>query len=297
MDRVRAMEVFIAVAEAESFAGAARTLSISPPSVTRIIGDLEADLGVALFHRTTRVVTLTDVGHGYLDDAKRILAELEAADNSARGALSTPKGTLRLTAPTLFGQMYISPVVLDFLDRHAEASVDALFIDRVVNLVEEGIDIAARIGDLPDSSGIATRVGTVRWCVCGTPSYFERFAPPQTPGELASHRTIAVGPVGQNYEWRFDEDRVRLHPRAMFSSVQAALSAAVSGWGLVRALSYQTAPYIENGSLVPVLETYAPAPLPIHLLRSPGRYPSATVRAFWDLAVKTLRQSSALNAP
>ncbi|MEM9681783.1 MAG: LysR family transcriptional regulator [Pseudomonadota bacterium] len=297
MDQLRALEVFVAIAEAGSFAGAARALSISPPSVTRIIGDLEEELGAVLLHRTTRLVTLTDVGQAYLADAQRILADLVAANDTARGAYSAPTGLLRITAPSLFGQYYVSPIILDYLDRYPEVSVDAVFVDRVVNLIEEGLDLAVRIGHLEDSSMMAAKVGEVRWMVCGCPSYFEEHGTPREPKDLAQHRTISIVPTPSALQWRFaDGATVRIRPRLAFSTIPAAIAAATSGWGLVRVLSYQIGPMLGSGGLQTVLTEFELPPLPIHVVHGDGRRTSAKVRAFVDLAVDRLRADPFLNS-
>ena len=296
MDQLRALEVFVAVAEAGSFAGAARALSISPPSVTRIIGDLEEELGAVLLHRTTRLVTLTDVGQAYLADAQRILADLEAANDTARGAYSAPTGLLRLTAPTLFGQYYVSPIILDYLDRYPDVSVDAVYVDRVVNLIEEGLDLAVRIGHLEDSSMMASKVGEVRWMVCGCPSYFEKYGTPREPKDLADHRTISIVSTPSALQWRFaGATTVRIRPRLAFSTIPAAIAAATSGWGLIRVLSYQIGPVLGSGGLETVLTEFEQPSLPIHVVHGDGGRTSAKVRAFIDLAVERLRADPFLN--
>ena len=187
MDKLRAIECFIAVAEASSFSEAARRLGISAPSITRLINDLEEDLGVLLLHRTTRAVSLTEVGRSYLEDARSVLGELQTADDAAKGAHGSPQGTLRITASTMFGALHVAPIITTFLDRHPDVMVDALFLDRVVNIVDEDYDIAIRIGDLEDSSLVATRVGEVQLRVCGSPLYFERQERPKTPGDAVKH--------------------------------------------------------------------------------------------------------------
>lgn len=290
MDRFRALEVFVAVAEAGSLAGAARSLSISPPSVTRIVGELESALGALLFHRTTRLVSLTEVGQAYLEDARRILSDFETANDAARGAHRAPTGALRVTAPTLFGQYYVSPVLTEYLDRYPEVRVEAVYLDRIVNLIEEGLDVAIRIGPLPDSSMMAVRVGSVRRVVCGCPSYFHRYGLPQTPDELAAHKIIAAGPVTPANDWRFgDGSSVRVEPRLSCTSVPAAIAAARTGWGLTRVLSYQIGPDLGSGGLQTILSDYEPEPLPIHIVHGEGRSSSAKVRAFVDMAAAQLR--------
>lgn len=296
MDQLRALEVFAAVAEDGSLAGAGRRLGLSPPTVTRIVNELEASLGVALLRRTTRIVTLTEAGGAYLNDVRKILEELRAADDAVRGAHRSPTGTLRLTASTLFGQHYVSPIVIAYLEKYSDVVVDAVYLDRVVNLVEEGFDVAVRIGPLPDSSLIAVRVGEVRRVVCGCPDYFERHGLPTTPEDLERHQIIVAHPMGRSDQWRFAGDRrAEISPRLLLSSVPAAIDAAKSGWGLTRVLSYQIGPELGAGGLKTVLSDFEPDPLPIHLVYSEGGRASAKVRTFIEMAANQLRANPHLN--
>jgi len=296
MDRLRALEVFVAVAEAGSLAEAARAMSLSAPTVTRVLGDFEAELGVLLFHRSTRSTTLTDPGRSFLPDARRILEDYQTSSDAVRGAHRSPKGLLRLTAPTLFGQHYISPLLLDFLDRHRDVKAEAVYLDRVVNLIDEGFDLAVRIGRLTDTNLMAVRVGSVRRVVCTAQSYLSKNGLPQTPSDLAEHRVIAARPVTASNEWWFASDMiVKVSPRISFSSVPAAIEAAKSGWGLTRVLSYQIGPDLGSGILKTVLSEYEPEPLPIHIVHAEGRSVSAKVRAFVDMVVERLRADTFLN--
>ncbi len=289
MDRLRALEVFIAVAETGGFARAARSLSMSPPSVTRLVGELEASLGLPLFQRTTRQVVLTDAGSSFLEDARRIAQDYVEATETARGAHCSPSGRLRITASSLFGQHYVSPIVLEYLQQYDDVSVEATYLDRVVNLIDEGIDVAVRIGPLPDSGLRAVRVGSVRRVVCGCPSYFRDHGLPQKPEDLAAHSIIAVRPISPTDEWRFAERRVRVAPRLVHTSVAAAIADTKAGWGLTRVLSYQIGPDLGSGGLQTVLSEFEPEPLPIHVVHAEGRHSSAKVRTFVDLAVRLLR--------
>ncbi len=296
MDRFRALEVFIEVAESGGLAAAARRLSLSAPSVTRVLNELEEDLGVLLLHRTTRAVTLSEPGRAFLETARRIVHDYQEARDAARGARRAPKGVLRLTSSVLFGRHYVTPIVLDYLGRYPDVVVDAVYLDRVVNLVEEGFDVAVRIGPLPDSSMMATRVGEVRRVVCGCPSYFRSEGVPQTPNDLAGHRIIAARAVTQGDVWRFaDNQSVHVTPRVSFSSAPDAIAAARTGWGLTRVLSYQIGPELDNGGLQTVLSAFEPAPAPIHIIHPEGRLASAKVRAFVDLARERLRGHAHLN--
>jgi len=298
MDRVQSLEVFIAVAEAESFSAGARRVGLSAPSATRGINALEDRLGARLFTRTTRRVRLTDVGKAYLEDARHILAQLQAADDAAAGAASNPVGVLRLTCPNEFGRIYVTSVLTDFLDTYPDVSSDVIMVDRIVNMVEEGFDIAVRIGPLPSSGLVAVRVGQVRRMVCATPDYLERNGLPQTPADLLHHQIVAAAPVSPVVDWRFGKDlseTVRVTPRLRLSSVAAAISVARQGWGLTRVLSYQIGTDLQDGTLQPILEEYEPEPLPIHLVHLEGRRAPAKVRTFIDFAKQRLRAVSVLN--
>lgn len=296
MDRLRALEVFIEIADAGSLAGAARSLSISAPSVTRVLGELESELGVLLFHRTTRALALTDPGRSFLESARRIVHDYQDASDAVRGAHRVPRGLLRLTAPILFGQHYVSPILMAFLDRYPEVRAETIYLDRVVNLVEEGFDVAVRIGPLSDSGLMAIRVGEVRRVVCGTPAYFDREGWPQTPSDLAHHRVIAARPLTPTDEWRFASGRtVKISPVLSFTSNQAAIETVKSGWALTRVLSYQVGRELTEGTLVTVLGEHELEPLPIHLVHPEGRSASAKVRAFVDMAAEILRNDPYLH--
>jgi len=297
MDRIQALEVFIAVAEAESFAGGARLVGLSAPSATRGVNALEDRLGARLFTRTTRRVRLTDVGQAYLEDARHILAQLQAADAAAAGAATNPVGKLRISCSNEFGRIYVAPILTDFLDAYKDVTADVLMVDRIVNMVEEGFDIAIRIGPLPSSGLSAVRVGQVRRVICGAPAYFAEHGIPQTPAELLSHEIVSASPVSATSDWRFGGDMqesIRISPRLAVSSVASAIEIARRGWGLTRVLSYQIGPDLEAGSLKIVLEDYEPEPLPIHIVHVEGRRAAAKVRAFIDFAKPRLREITVL---
>jgi DNA-binding transcriptional LysR family regulator len=298
MDRLQSLEVFVAVAEAESFAGGARTVGLSAPSATRGVNALEARLGARLFTRTTRRVRLTDVGQAYLEDARHILAQMQAADDAASGAAMNPVGRLRLTCSNEFGRLYVAPVLSDYLDTYPDVTADVLMVDRIVNLVEEGFDVAVRIGPLPSSGLSAVRVGRVRRIVCGAPGYFDRHGIPQTPAELASHKIVSALPVSPAPDWRFGHDMqeaVRVKPRMTLSSVAATIDVARQGWGLARLLSYQVGPDLIEGRLRSVLEDFEPEPLPVHLVHVEGKRAPAKVRTFIDFAKERLRALPVFN--
>ncbi len=298
MDRLQSLEVFIAVAEAESFAGGARNVGLSAPSATRGVNALEERLGTRLFTRTTRRVRLTDIGRAYLEDARHIVAQVQAADDAAAGTAAKPVGTLRITCPNEFGRIYVAPILTDFLDEYPNVTAEVVMVDRVVNIVEEGFDLAVRIGSLPSSGLTAVRVGQVRRVVCGAPAYFDRMGEPEKPSDLQAHQIVAAASFSRSMEWRFGQemqDVVAVHPRLTVSSVATAISVARSGWGLCRVLSYQVGPDIKSGALRPVMHAHEPAPLPIHLVHAEGRRAPAKIRAFLDFAKARLRSVSVLN--
>lgn len=298
MDRCQGMRVFVRVAESGGFAGAARSLAMSPPAVTRAVAALEDAIGARLFIRTTRSVKLTEAGGRYLEDCRRILADLEEAEAAAAGSTATPTGTLTLTAPVQFGRLYVLPVLTEYLARHPAVSARALFLDRVANLVEEGVDVGVRIGHLADSGLTALRVGSVRRVVCAAPAYLERHGVPESPGDLRNHAVIGSTSLGALPDWRFGPERrtsVTLHPRLACSTVDAALAAALDGWGVTRLLSYQVAAAVAEGRLRILLAEHEEAPLPIHVVSPEGRRAPAKTRAFVDLAAARLRADPRVN--
>jgi DNA-binding transcriptional LysR family regulator len=299
MDRLEAMRVFVAVAEAQGFATAARRLALSPPAVTRAVSALEERIGARLLHRTTRLVRLTEAGQRFLADAKRILGELEEAEASAAGAHAAPRGQLALTAPMMFGRMHVAPIVLEFLERHPHVDVRMVLLDRIADLMEEGFDVAVRIAHLPDSSLTALRVGAVRRVVCASPAYLRAHGTPQTPADLARFTAIATSGSDAPPEWSFTSAAgvVSMRPptRLIVNSADVAIAAAIAGRGLTRVLSYQIAPALAAGRLAIVLAAYEHPPLPIHLVHREGRRAAARVRAFVDFAAERLRGDPAVN--
>jgi len=290
------MRVFVRVAETESFAEAARLLNTSAPAVTRAIAALEETIGTRLFVRTTRSVKLTEAGDRYFGDCRRILADIAEAEAAAAGSYAKPSGTLSVTASALFGQMYVLPVVTEFLDVYPNVTGRVLFVDRPVNIVEEGIDVAVRIGHLPDSGFTAIKVGTVRRVICGAPSYFEKNGIPSGPADLKDHRIVVSTSAWASPEWRFKGDeRVVGHAGLLSNTNDAAISAAKSGWGLTRVLHYQIGADLLDGNLQIALGDYEEPPLPIHVLHPEGRHAPAKVRAFLDLVVSRLRANRLLN--
>lgn len=306
MDSLDSLRVFVAVAEARGFAPAARKLGFSPPAVTRAIGALEQRIGAQLLQRTTRLVRLTEVGQRFYEDCRRILAELADAEAEAGGAFASPQGQLGVTAPALFGRMHVAPVLLDFLDRHAGVTARALFVDRIVNLHDEGFDVAVRIAHLPDSGLTAVRVGAVRRVVVASPQYLDAHGEPRTPAELAQHAAIGFSLNANPGEpWSFyppghkqRADRELHLPKLplVTNASEVGIAAALRGRGLVRALSYQVAADVEAGRLRIVLAEHEPEPIPVQVVHVAGRKAPAKVRAFVDFAVEQLRGEPVLQA-
>ncbi|MDI7864897.1 LysR family transcriptional regulator [Rhizobiaceae bacterium n13] len=298
MDRWQAMRVFVKVVETGGFAAAARHLHMSPPAVTRTISSLEDTIGVRLLTRTTRAVKTTEAGDRYLDDCRRILADIAEAEASAAGLHGNPTGTLTVTGPALFGQMHILPILLEYLDQYPLVTLQSVFVDRIVNLVDEGIDVAIRIGNLPDSGLSAIRVGSIRRVVCGAPSYFEKYGVPEVPSDLVNHRIIAPTAAWASFEWQFGQKNrtsVTVRPRLQCNTNDAAIAAAEQGWGITRILSYQIAPALQEGRLQTVLSEYEEHAMPVHVVHAEGRRASAKVRSFVDLAVDRLRSNRVFN--
>ena len=296
MDRWQAMRIFARVAETASFAETARHLHMSAPAVTRAVAALEDMIGARLFVRTTRSVKLTEAGSRYFEDCRRILSDIVEAEAAAAGSYATPSGTLAVTASALFGQMYVLPILMDYLDAYPTMGGRTFFHDRPVSIIEEGIDVAIRIGHLPDSGFTAIKVGSVRRVICGAPAYFEKHGVPITPADLKEHRIAASTSAWTSSEWRFGQDqRVTLHPSLQCNTNEAVISAAMDGWGLTRVLHYQVGPALLDGKLQIVLGDYEEPPLPIHVLHPEGRHAPAKVRAFLDMAVSRLRANRLLN--
>jgi DNA-binding transcriptional LysR family regulator len=286
MDRLETMRVFVAVAEERGFAPAARRLALSPPAVTRAVAALERRVGARLLQRTTRVVRLTEAGARYFSDCKRILEDVETAEHAAAANQTEPRGELVVTAPIVFGRIFVTPIVLEFLARHPQITARTLLVDHVVDLVEGGIDVAVRIAHLPDSSLTAIKVGTMRRVVCASPEYLTARGTPRAPADLASHDAIVFALDAVQTEWQFGTGRSRslqsvpLRSRFAVNNADAAIAAAVAGAGLTRVLSYQIGPQVQAGQLTIVLEKYEPAAIPVSVVFPSGRRGATKVREF-----------------
>ncbi len=295
MDRLHAIEVFIAVADAGSFAKAGARLRLSPPAVTRAVSALEDRLGARVFNRTTRSLTITDVGQRFLESARRVLIDLDGAEKEAVGETGVPQGHLTVTASVTFGRSALAPIVCSFLAQHPRVSVSVLLLDRIANLVEEGIDLAVRIGPLPESSLVAKRIGTVRRVLVASPGYLARRGTPSSPADLRLHSMIAFTGLMPNREWRFRDGRtgngVSFMPRLEINDAVAAIAAAETGDGITVALSYMVADHVRVGRLVTVLDHVTPPPVPVHLVYPQNRLIAPKLRAFVDFVTPRLKDT------
>jgi DNA-binding transcriptional LysR family regulator len=288
MDRIEDWRVFVTVASQRSFAKAAGQLGRSPQAITRAVAALESRLGTRLFHRTTRSVSLSDDGERYLEKGRRALVELDALE-APLDTKAELRGTLTVTAPVLFGQLHVLPLVEQFLAAHPGVTVRLQLLDRVVSLADEGIDVAVRIGELPDSALRTRQVGHVRTVVVGSPRYFETHPAPRAADSLARHTVIAFsGTTPIVDRWTLGGRSVAVAPRLVVNTAQAAIDAAVHGLGITRVLSYQVAHLVERDELRIVLASAEPAPVPVHLVTLPGVLPRIAV-AFLDQAATDLR--------
>ena len=290
MDRFAAISAFIAVVDRQGFAPAARHLGLVPSAVTRHVAALEAHLGVRLLARTTRSVTLTEAGAHFLERARRILAELAEAEEFAQSERLTPVGRLVVSAPAVFGRLHVAPLLAEFLNRHAEVQGQLLLSDRWVNMVEEGVDCAIRIGHLPDSGLVARRLGETRRIIVAAPGYLARHGTPEDPREVTAHRVIRFSAFEGAEEWRLFragvEERVPIAPRLVTNSADAALCAAEREGGLTMVLAYQAREGIAAGRLVRILRGFEPPTLPIQIAWPATRLIPAKLRAFIELAAE-----------
>jgi DNA-binding transcriptional LysR family regulator len=288
MDRIDAMQAFVVVADLKGFAPAARKLGLSPSGVTRLIAVLEDRLGARLLQRTTRSVRLTDAGTRYLERARRILADVEEAEGAVEGERTRPSGRLVVSAPVGFGRLHVSPIMSAYLKRYGEVSAELRLSDRMVNLVEDGVDLAVRIGHLPDSSLVARHIGEMPRIVVASSGYLKARGEPQTPEAIASHDMIQFGATP---EWRFARDgrefSVACTPRFVTNSADAAIQYAEADGGLADVMAYQAADAIKRGRLTIVLAKFQRPALPIHIVYPTSRLLSAKVRAFIDLVIET----------
>ncbi len=293
MDRLNSMSILLQAVEAGSLSAAARRLGTPLATVSRKVSELETHLGTRLLVRSARRLALTDAGRSYVAACKRILEDVEEAERAAAGEYVSPKGDLTITSPIVFGRLHVLPVVSDFLKAYPEINVRLALADRLVNLFEEQIDLAVRIGALPDSSFVATRVGAVRRVTCGSPNYFAARGTPQKPADIGMHDCVTFIGLAAAESWTFQTGKAGVHvavrSRLIVNTAEAAIDAAIAGVGVTRVLSYQAAAPLSAGSLALVLQDFEPEPWPVSLIHpGQGRLP-LKLRAFLDFAAPRLR--------
>ncbi|HEY4082703.1 MAG TPA: LysR family transcriptional regulator [Burkholderiaceae bacterium] len=292
MDHLERLRTFVAVADAGSFAEAARRREISPPAATRALASLEKHLGISLVLRTTRSLRLTEAGEQFLADARRVLAELDAAEAAVTGQRLKTQGLLSITAPELFGQRHIASLLFEFLDQHPDVQARVFFTNRVVHMIDEGFDVALRIGPLPDSGLTAVPVGTMRLVLVASPGYLKRQGTPRSPADLAQHKSIGFMIEGQGRtSWFQGNRKLVAEPteRLSVNTNAVKVAAAVAGQGITRALAYQVSDEVRDGRLRILLSPHEPPPLPVHLVYPAGRAAAGKVRAFVQFAAERLR--------
>ena len=294
MDRLEAMSLFVAAVEAGSLSAAARRFGIPLATVSRKVSELERHLKTRLLNRSTRQLTLTDTGQAYLAACRRILDEVGEAERTAAGEYSAPTGELVITAPIVFGRLHVLPVVTAFLAAYPEVDIRLTLSDRITQLVDEHIDLAVRIGKLPDSSMIAIRIGSIRHVVCASPAYLTAHGTPLTPGELAAHDCITFEGLASPATWAFASGKSELtspvRARLSVNTAEAAIDAATAGVGLTRVLSYQVADAMRAGALHAVLREFEPNPWPVSLVHAGQGLLPVKLRAFLDFAAPRLRE-------
>ena len=290
MDRLDAMRAFVAAVEGGSLASSARRLGVSAAAVTRAIDALEARLGMRLLQRSTRALRLSRFGETYLATCREVLATLDQAERGAEAEVEIPAGLLTVTAPVLFGELHVAPVFDAFLDGHPAVRGRLLLLDRVVDLADEGIDVAIRLSVLPDSPLVAVRLGTVRRILCAAPAYLARRGVPRAPRDLAGHAVIVGGDGDRPDLLRFRGETVAVTPRLVVNSAAVAIAIAVGGRGIVPVMSYQVAERIASGALVRLLTEHERPAVPVSLVRPPGRPETARLRAFLADAAPALRR-------
>lgn len=297
MNRLEAMSVLLAVVDAGSFSGASRTLRMPLPTVSRKIAELEQYLKSPLLIRSTRKLALTEAGAAYVAACRQILEQVAEAERRATGEYRAPRGELRVTAAVVFGRMHVVPVVARLLADYPDVDVRMELTDRYLDLIDEHVDVALRIGALPDSRLVATRVGQVRAIVCASPAYLAKRGTPRKPADLAAHDCVTFAMLGSAQSWVFrDEVTVRVRSRLTVNTAEAAIDAAVAGVGIARVLSYQVAELVRAGTLTIVLRKHEPGPAPVNIVYNSQLVVPAKVRAFIDLAAPLLKERLALTA-
>ena len=293
MNKVQAMNTFVTIVKEGSLTAAGEALDKSLPTVVRSLATLESFLGVRLLNRTTRRMSLTEEGKHYLERCRKILADIIEAELELSSEHAEPSGALKVTASRLFGRMYVSPAVTSFLERHRHMQINLLFLDRVVNLVEEGLDVGVRIGQLPDSSIIAIPVGETRRVICASPEFLKRAGVPSHPGDLARQRCIRFTGIIPGLHWPVQEGgkprTVPIEPVYTSNQAAASIESCVAGLGYGMFLSYMVAPQLQAGTLKLVLEEFETPPMPVHVVYQHAKYLSTRIRVFVDWLTRELR--------
>jgi DNA-binding transcriptional LysR family regulator len=295
MDRFEAMRTLVAAVDGGSLSAASRALGVPLPTVSRRVAELETHLGSQLVVRTSRKLLLTEAGTAYVASARGVLEDLAEAERAASGEYRAPRGELLVTAPIMFGTLNIAPIVLEFLAAYPEVAVRLVLSDWVVDLVESHIDVALRIGHLPDSALMARRVGEIRWMVCASPDYLARRGEPRTPHDLSDHDCIAFEELQRYREWPFKVangiEQIAIGARYSVNTAGGVISGAIAGLGIARVLSYQAAASVRNGTLLPILAEWAPPPIPVQLVYAAHRQQPLKLRAFLDFVVPRLQET------
>jgi DNA-binding transcriptional LysR family regulator len=290
MDRFESMSVFVAVVAAGSFSAASRQLRMPLPTVSRKVAEIESHLDAKLLVRSTRKLVLTEAGQAYVADCKRILEAVTEAERGASGQYNAPQGELAITAPIVFGRLHVVPVLTEFLRAYARVDARLLLLDRPLNLIEDRLDLAVRVGPLPDSRLVASKIGQIRRVVCASPEYLKERGTPKTPHDLLKHECVTFAGLTDAGSWTFrDNESVRVRSRLTASTAEAAIDATVAGIGLTCTLSYQVADAVKAGQLIVLLRRFEPAPLPVSLLYVHESRITAKLRAFVDFAAPRLR--------
>lgn len=300
MDRLEAMSILLEVVDSGSLSAAGRRLGMPLTSVSRKVADLEAHLKSRLLNRSTRRLTLTDAGRSYVAACRRILEEVGEVERAASGEYRSPKGELIVAAPVVFGRLHVLPVAIEFLEAYPEVDIRLTLADRVVNLLEDRIDLAARIGELPDSSLVAMQIGAIRRVVCASPAYLAKRGAPRKPADLEAHDCVTFEGLSSPEAWTFRTGKsdlsIAIHSRLVVNTAEAAIDAAIAGIGITRLLSYQAAEALRAGALALALEEFEPQPIPVNLIHAGQRLLPIKLRAFLDFAAPRLKQRIAESA-
>jgi DNA-binding transcriptional LysR family regulator len=293
MDRLESMSILVAAVEAGSLSAAGRRLGVPLATVSRKVAELEAHLKTRLLNRSSRKLTLTDAGEAYLTACKRILDAVEEAERDAAGEYKAPRGELIVSAPILFGRSYVLPAAIEFLSAFPDVDMQMIFSDRMVNLIEERVDLAVRIGELPDSSMLARRIGSIGRVVCASPAYLEKHGAPKTPLDLRKHHCITFEGLTSLSRWSFGSEKseqpVAVRAKLTVNTAEAAVDAAIAGVGVTRVLSYQVADAVRTGGLTILLREFEPVSWPVNLVYPGGRFLPLKVRAFLDFVAPKLK--------